>query len=397
MNRPRRLLTVGLPAMLVFCAIIAVGSDDAPVFLPDNPLAAARIFESKQCVRCHLIDFQHEGYGPDLGRINLSNNMYDIVGRMWNSAPDMVSKMESVKIEFPSLTAVELGNLLAYLGVYQNYLVHYSRPVDMKNGKRLYEEKKCGSCHSFDPEANTTGPSLSRFRGSGSPQSVVRAMWLHSYYMRKAGARMGIDWPKFKNGEIKDLLAYVVGGELNGDAQPRYLRPGSPQTGKQLFTAYDCDKCHSVKGKGATEAPDLGNILNNRNIDIYVILEAFWNHSPAMWETLRRERKPGPQLSTSDFADIVAYLFFVNFDRTSGNIQDGQRLFEDRSCSACHDATDVSGGSLELLSRFWNNVPEMLAEAQQEGIEWPILSEGEVSSLIEYLASVSKESSAKEK
>jgi hypothetical protein len=66
-------------------------------------------------------------------------------------------------------------------------------------------------------------------------------------------------------------------------------------------------------------------------------------------------------------------------------------------CSVCHEPADISGESLELLSRFWNSVPEMLEEAQQEGIEWPILSEGEVSSLIEYLASVSKEQSALEK
>lgn len=391
MSKLARMTSVGLAICLILSAIVIAGPDNTPTHLPGNPLVAARTFESKQCVRCHLIDFQHEGYGPDLGRIALSGNMYDIIGRMWNAAPDMVSKMEEIKTEFPILTPEELGNLLAYLGVYQNYLIHHRRQVDLENGQRLFKEKNCISCHSFDSGANTTGPSLSRFRGSGSPQSVLRAMWLHSYYMRKVGVQRGIDWPKFKNGEIKDLLAYIVGGEQNGDTRPHYLRPGSPQSGKRLFADYDCNKCHSIRGSGATEAPDLGNIFEDRNIDIYVILEEFWNHSPAMWETLKGKGKRVPRISTGDFADIVAYLFFVNFNRSAGSIDEGRQLFETRACAACHDPPDVSGSNLELLSRFWNGVPEMLEQARQDGVEWPILSDGEVSSLMKFLASVQEE------
>lgn len=391
MNRPLHILTVALAYLLIVSAIVIADQDDATGFLPENPLVSARTFESKGCVHCHLIDFQHEGYGPDLGRITLSSNMYDIVGRMWNAAPDMVSKMEEIKTEFPLLTPAELGNLLAYLGVYQNYLVHYSRRSDVENGERLFQEKQCAVCHTFDPEANTTGPSLQRFRESGSPQAVLRAMWLHSYYMRKAGVRRGIDWPKFKDGEIKDLLAFIVGGAQDGNAHPRYLRSGSPLAGKQLFISYECNRCHSVKGAGATEAPDLGNILAKRNMDVYVILEAFWNHSPTMWETLKKEGKPTLRMSTSDFSDIVAYLFFVNFDRSTGSVEEGKRLFESRSCAACHEPPDVSGSKLDLLARLWNGVPEMLVKASQDGIEWPTLSDGEVSSLIEYLSSISEE------
>ena len=115
-----------------------------------------------------------------------------------------------------------------------------------------------------------------------------------------------------------------------------------------------------------------------------------------MWTTLKNKGKSGPQLSTSDFSDIVAYLFFVNFDRTSGNVEDGAQLFETRTCSNCHEPSDVSGDNLELLSRFWNSVPDMLDEAQKEGIEWPVFAEGDVSSLVEYLESVSKQTTEKQ-
>lgn len=364
------------------------GYADDSTLLPENPLVAARTFESKNCVHCHLVDFQREGFGPDLGRISQSNNMYDIAGRMWNSAPDMISKMELIRTEFPKLSPTELANLLAYLGVYQNYVIHYSRRADLANGEKLFLDKKCNSCHTFDPEANTAGPSLHRFRVSGSPLSVLRAMWLHSYYMRKAGQRMGIEWPRFSEGEINDLLAFIVTGDQSGERQPHYLSPGSPLSGKKLFTDFDCDKCHAIAGNGPKEGPDLSNLLNEKNLDIYIILEELWNHSPTMWETLKKKGKKAPRISTDDLADIIAYLFFINFDRSTGSVQLGEKLFDSKSCSTCHEPTFPSEGKMELLSRFWNHLPEMLIETRQQGIAWPTFSEGEMSCLIEYLMSV---------
>lgn len=377
-------------AMVVMAAVVtvAIGSDQVESMLPSHPLAAARTFEKKQCIRCHHIDFRYEGYGPDLGRIALGSNMYDIVGRMLNSAPDMVTKMEQIKIEFPVLTSAELTDLLGYLGVYQNYVVHYSRQADVANGKNLFQEKRCPSCHTFDAEANTAGPSLKRFRGTGSPLSVLRAMWLHSYYMRKAGQQMGIDWPSFKGGEINDLLAFIVSGGQVENLTPRYLKPGSPQVGRELFASLDCNKCHAVKGSGAREAPDLGNILGEVDSDIYVILEALWNHSPTMWDTFKKKGQRAPKISTDDLADIVAYLFFVSFDRSTGNIEEGRKLFESKSCASCHEPTMSFDSKTDLLSRIWNHVPVMLEQTRQSGIEWPTFSDGEMSSLMEYMSSV---------
>lgn len=374
-------------AVFITC-IPAVSAEEVIAVLPGNPIVAAHIFESKKCIRCHLVDNRHDGYGPDLGRISLSNNMYDLVGRMWNSAPDMIAKMEQIRAEYPTLEPGELANLLAYLGVYQNYVINFSHRADVSNGRRLFQEKNCTSCHTFDPEANTAGPSLSRFRGSSSPLAVLRTMWLHSYYMRMAGTRMGIEWPKFSGGEISDLLAFIVSGDQKGDAPPRFLRPGSPQSGKQLMVTYECDKCHAVKGQGGKEAPDLGNILSDNNMDVYVILEAFWNHSPTMWETLKKNDQKAPKISTNDLADIVAYLFFINFDHSTGDVQRGEELFKSRACASCHDSDLVFGDKMDFMSRLWNHLPEMLEQTQERGIEWPIFSDGELSCLVEYLNSI---------
>lgn len=390
-NRHRPKLAGMVISIMLLVVPIAFGSDQEESLLPSHPLAAARTFEAKQCILCHHIDFRREGYGPDLGRISLGGNMYDIVGRMWNSAPDMVSKMEEINTEFPVLTPGELADLLGYLGVYQNYVVHYGRQADVDNGRDLFQEKNCPSCHTFDSDANTAGPSLKRFRGSGSPLSVLRAMWLHSYYMRKAGQRMGIEWPSFKGGEINDLLAFIVSGDQSENASPRYLKPGSPQVGRRLYESYECDNCHSIKGSGATEAPDLGNMLGETSVDIYVVLEMLWNHSPTMWETWKKKGQRVPVITTDDLADIVAYLFFVSFDRSTGSIDEGRQLFESKSCANCHEPQMSFTNKTDLLARIWNHVPQMLEQTRQDGIEWPIFSDGEISSLMEYMSSVKED------
>jgi len=380
---------------LVFCVMFSCGyagdSNKTGVALPGNPIVAARTFESKKCIHCHLVDFRHEDIGPDLRRITVSSNMCDLVGRMWNSAPEMISKMELTKTDYPELTPEELANLLAYLGVYQNYVVHYSQKADAGNGKRLFQKKKCNSCHTFDSKANTAAPSLLKFRDSNSPLVVLRAMWLHNSYLRKAGMNVGLKWPKFSKSEINDLLAYIVIGKEKAETHQRFLQPGSPQTGKKLFTSLGCKKCHAVKGKGAKKAPNLGNILSVKNMDVYVILETLWNHSPIMWKTLKEKGKLSPKVSTADIADIIAYLLFVNFDRSKGTIHKGQQLFAGKLCANCHEPNMESSGTMDLLSRFWNNLPEMLSETRQEGLEWPTFTDGEMASLVEYLNSVKDE------
>lgn len=370
-----------------FLLLVNAGTfaDNSLPTLPENPLIAARTFESKQCIHCHHIDFKHKGFGPDLARTTIGDNVYDIMGLMWNSAPEMVQKMDIIDIDYPQLTPLELINLLAFIGIYQNYVVNYSREVDVKNGERLFEAKKCVSCHTFNPDANTTGPSLKRFRGAGSPLTILRAMWLHSYYMKKAGARMGIEWPKFDKGEIRDLLAFIIGDDQDNVTTRRYFRPGSPQSGQKLFHVYECDKCHSVKGTGAKKAPDLGYLLIDRGIDIYIILEAFWNHSPTMWETFKKAGKRVPRITTGELADIIAYLFMMNFDQSTGNAEEGQVLFETKTCVKCHEPTFASNDKVQLLAGLWNSIPEMLVEAKQKGIEWPIFSSGEISSIVEFL------------
>lgn len=383
-SRSHRLLGVMVVVFVVVLAMSAISSGENGEILPDNPLGAARTFESRTCIRCHLVDAGHGGYGPDLGRISLSNNMYDLVGRMWNSAPDMIAKMEQIRAEYPLLTPRDLVNLLVYLGVYQNYVINYAQGADINSGRKMFRQKGCASCHSIKPQKNGVSPSLDKFRDTQSPLGLLRSMWLHGSLKRKAGS--GIDWKKFRGSEIRDLLAFIAGSR-----QPvAYLSPGNPRSGKKLFTSFGCAKCHTVGRTGTRtgNAPDLGKLLKDRNVDAYVILEALWNHSPRMWKAFKEQGKRAPQISTDNLADIVAYLFFVNHDRSTGDVQQGEELFESKSCLACHEASEVSGPKMDLLSQMWNHLPEMLENSRDEGMAWPTFSDGEMSSLIEYLVSL---------
>lgn len=360
--------------------------------LPDDPLSAARVFETKNCVRCHQIDVRWDAYGPDLSRVPLSNNLYDIVGRMWNASPVMTSKMRDLGIEFPKTTTAELVNLIAFVGVYQSYLVNYGKEADAKIGSGLFVEKRCASCHSFSPGANTVGPSLAKYRGASSPLDILRAMWLHSENMSRAGKHTGIPWPTFERGEIRDLLAFLSTGTGtdSGTNEPRYLNPGNPKSGEQLFNNLRCSDCHAVYGVGGSTAPDLGTLLAGKQLDMYVVIEALWNHSPRMWASFARTKRTPPELSTQDLADLLAYLYFVNFQHLNNDAAHGKDLFSVRLCSSCHGAGSKSIPAInreELLAGFWNHVPKMLEACRQQGIEWPRLAPGDLSAIIDYMLS----------
>jgi len=366
-------------------------ADDARS-LPEDPLSAARVFEKKSCVRCHQIDVRWNTYGPDLSKVPLSNNLFDIVGRMWNAAPVMTTKMRDLDIEFPKTSAAELINLIAFIGVYQSYLINYGREADAKVGGRLFGQKRCASCHSFSPEANTIGPNLQKYRGTSSPLDILKAMWLHSENMSRAGKHAGIPWPRFERGEIRDLLAFLSTGTENdsGNNEPRYLNPGNPRSGEQLFKTFRCDDCHAVYGVGGTAAPDLGTLLAGKQLDMYLVIESLWNHSPKMWASFAQMKRTRPQLSTQDMADLLAYLYFINFEPLNTDTTHGRELFNVRSCSSCHGTGSRSipvTNREELLAGFWNNVPEMLEASRQQGTEWPRLAPGELSAIIDYMLS----------
>ena len=123
-------------------------------------------------------------------------------------------------------------------------------PGSPLEGRRLFAEKRCVSCHQV-------GPNLDFLKQFASPLFVAAALWNHGPQMMEAMKAGGIERPAFIGPELHDLLAYLVPASAGPREGPLYVLPGRAEEGRRLFTDKRCIGCHNVAGEGGRVGPDL--------------------------------------------------------------------------------------------------------------------------------------------
>jgi cytochrome c2 len=129
---------------------------------------------------------------------------------------------------------------------------------------------------------------------------------------------------------------------------------------------------------------------------------AMWNHLPKMVVEMAKRRQTPPHLSSFEAADLIGFLFTVNYFNGSGNAVSGQRLFNTKRCVMCHqiggvggvmgpslDSVGRTGSPLAMAAAMWNHGPEMAQAMRERGVKRPNLSATELSDLLAYLKRVS--------
>jgi cytochrome c2 len=98
-----------------------------------------------------------------------------------------------------------MADLLAYL-----YFLHFiDEPGNPTNGKRIFSEFGCAKCHTVDGKpGELMQVSLSRYEKANAIE-IVAGIWNHSTEIEKAMREKGIPWPRFRKGELNDLLEFV--------------------------------------------------------------------------------------------------------------------------------------------------------------------------------------------
>ena len=393
--------TVFVILLLLLLIVLALSQEE---LLPEDPLEGAKIFEQKGCVKCHALGDEGGQIGPDLGKIYLKGSLYDIAGILWNHAPIMSERMKELKILRPQFTPQEMSTLIAFLSAYQYYLAQLGKPGDPSVGERLFQEKSCIKCHAFEEAWEKPGPSLKYYKNKYSLIGLAQVMWNHGPEMEKTMAELKISRPKFRGDEMIDLLAFLQTGGRDSKQEKRYLEPGSPNRGKKLFVDKGCIKCHSIRGQGGRIGPDLGKATSDRGRSMPELAGQLWNHEPAMWKKMQEKRTKFIRFSEGEMADLVAYLYFVNYFDKPGAPERGQKLFIEKGCISCHSLSG-KGGSVgpdlaltpELLSpahiatQMWNHAPAMEEAAKTQRIPWPRFKSGEMIDILEYLASFNKQ------
>jgi len=391
-------------AALIAAGAVAVTRAQMPrtvslaLTLPDEPTAGAKLFVQKACIRCHSLGGDDVRMGPDLGRIHFPGTALDLAGSFWNHAPVMSEKMRDLKIPKPSLDSHEMADLLAFLTAYRYYLTHVGGPANPANGRKIFEQKGCVRCHGGENAFDRPGPSLARYRGQFSAIVLAQVMWNHGSQMAVMMRRSGVPWPKFSGTEMGDLLAYLQAGS-GGDATERvYFEPGSPRRGKDLFASKLCIRCHSIAGAGGRGGPDLGARGREMLGSVAEMAGLMWNHSQGMEAEFQRRGLTRVNFSGQEMADIIAYLYFVNYANVQGVPVRGAEVFREK-CGACHAADTAAHVGPDLTSipqlddpiaifaAMWNHAPRMEQELRQQGLAWPRFAPGEAADLAAYLVS----------
>jgi cytochrome c2 len=179
-------------------------------------------------------------------------------------------------------------------------------------------------------------------------------------------------------------------------AQP-VLAGQDPLAGARVFGAKGCSKCHSVNGVGGKVGPDLARIARPRTF--YDLAADMWNHLQGMTGKMQQLGIARPRLDEREAADLVGFLFTLNYFDAPGNSQAGRKLFTDKRCVLCHTYRGVGGvvgPNLDHLSQFrspiyiasamWNHGPQMAETMREKGIQRPVFTGAELRDLIAYLA-----------
>ncbi|MEW6509635.1 MAG: c-type cytochrome [Bacteroidota bacterium] len=270
-------------------------------------------------------------------------------------------------------------------------------PSDPLNGRLVFEEKKCIACHAIGGYGGTAGPDLSREQFFGSGLELASIIWNHAPQMNRKFRQLRMDRPRLTENEMLELLGFLY--------YLRYLgEPGGVAEGKALLDSKGCTTCHSVGGKGGSVGPDFKTV-QQYSTPLYLV-QAMWNHGPAMQKEIREHKMKYPTLSGQDVNAIGAYLRQLTASNTEirmspGSPKRGRVLFEEKHCSQCHVGEgkrkrieagliriELKKGVTEVASAMWNHGQVMMDLMGKEAIDWPRFEGSEMADIIAYIYSL---------
>jgi len=370
----------------MLCVFIFSGTLSAQIIdIPQNPLQGRIVFEEKGCIECHAIG----GYGGTAGP-SLSSDLYfgsvlELATIIWNHTPQMNRKFRQMRVERPQFTEKEMLDLFGFL----YYLRYLGEPGGVAKGKKVLEKKGCISCHG----GGSVGPTFETIKQTASPLYIVQAMWNHVPGMKKQIDQSNLSYPMLTGQDIADLTAYLRQAALTGGGGG--MVPGDPQKGADIFGAKKCGSCH-IAGEGAKRiiAPNLSRIELKKSVTETASL--MWNHGPMMSEQMKSESIEWPKFEGNEMADMIAYLYFMDFEDKPGDSKKGGGVFQSKGCVSCHegggsgkgpDLTNIThfNSPIRMIQLMWNHASGMEDMLIAQNKHWPELTSDQMRNLYTYL------------
>jgi mono/diheme cytochrome c family protein len=192
------------------------------------------------------------------------------------------------------------------------------------------------------------------------------------------------------------LVAVCLTGVTVGAQQAE--GPGDPKAGRDLFVSKSCIRCHSIWESAGKRGPNLASVGQGRNL--YELCASVWSHWSKMNAVLVRDNEARPSLTPTDFKDIIAYLYYLNYNSEPGKAENGQKVFSDKKCIQCHalDPLQVKdkrvravyemqdfSSTVTLAVAVWNHGTNMIQRMADLNIRWPEFTGREVADLVEFI------------
>ena len=283
-----------------------------------------------------------------------------------------------------------LAVLLLFVAVHAAFeaerIGKYPLPGDVKEGWRIFTQKKCSECHSIWGEGGKGGPDLGTLPQVYVSQAQLAAlMWNHGPEVWGRMEAKKIPVEKVTTKEMADLFTFLY--------FIRYMdEPGDVQKGKALMERA-CGKCH-VPGKS-----DLSRWATYVNPILWA--QMMWNHSAQMEKEMNARGIRHFEFEGNEMVDLIAYIRSLNAGAekiylSPGDPKSGEKLFTQKTCVQCHvpksehdlsERRDFPRTLGQLAGTMWNHSEEMRREMERLGIGFPNLSSQEMSDLVAYLFS----------
>ncbi len=193
------------------------------------------------------------------------------------------------------------------------------------------------------------------------------------------------------------LLTLGIGVVLLIAAEPQET-PGNAKAGRDLIVSKGCIRCHSVWSAGGKRGPALASVGMGRNL--YELCASVWSHWSRMNAVIERDNEARSLLSAMQFRDIIAYLYYLNYNSEPGEAGLGEKIFRSRGCFQCHaaDPLEAAGkpgravyemsqftGPVALAVAIWNHGNDMFTYMSQKRMPWPQFQGKEVADLVAFL------------
>jgi mono/diheme cytochrome c family protein len=266
----------------------------------------------------------------------------------------------------------------------------YVLPGNLKEGWKVFNQKRCNRCHAIWGEGGKGGPDLGAPPESYvSPVQLTVLLWNHWPEMWARMSAQKIPTGKIEGNEMADLFAFLYFIRYTDE-------PGNVEKGKALMQEKSCSQCHTV-GEGAK---DLSRWSKYTNPILWA--QHMWNHAPQMEAGMKRKGIAWIRFAGDEMVDLIAYIRSLDpraekVYLSPGDPESGEKVFTEKGCAHCHGPRtpldlskkkDFARTTGQLAAMMWNHFPEMWKGMEEKGLVRPTLSSQEMADLVAYLFSL---------